>query len=253
MLSETDNLDSFVPLKSVSTGKVITRLIFAVSAALSGALLSWKVIEAIGEVFTLPTDLASLGFGSIPSPEDQARLASATLEMNLKNAAIWIGTIGAVLGLSFSMAVCVFRRTGISSIWTMFATVFFGALFGIAAGAVGIWLQRIARQNMEPGGTSPPEQFILLMHGAMWLICGLGIGLGLSLRSPTPWRTRLESAVVIGLAGMVGGCLFPVLAGIFFPAVNSSGPIPLIDPSAGRILWLTLPALLMGLAIGRNG
>ena len=79
------------------------------------------------------------------------------------------------------------------------------------------------------------------------------IGTGLSLRSPTPWRTRLEFAVVIGLAGMVGGCLFPVLAGIFFPAVNSSGPIPLIDPSAGRILWLTLPAVLMGLAIGRTG
>ncbi len=252
MLPETSNQDSLPPVKSGITGSVIARLTFAAFSGVLGALLSWRVIEKIGAVFELPADLAGLGFGSVPSPEDQARLASATLDMNIKNAAIWMGTVGAVLGAAFSLGVCVLRRTGISSIRMMFATIVSGALSGTIAGAVGIWIQMIARQNMEPGATSPPEQIILFMHSTIWLICGLGIGLGIALGGPLSWRPRLESTIVIGLVGMVGGCLFPIVAGIFFPAVNSTAPIPLVDQSAGRILWLTLPAILMGLAIGKN-
>ena len=86
----------------------------------------------------------------------------------------------------------------------------------------------------------------------MWLICGIGVGSGIALGGPIPWKARLESTVIVGLVGMVGGCLFPIVAGIFFPAVNSTGPIPLVDPIAGRILWLSLPAVLMGLVIGKN-
>jgi len=252
MPHETNNLDSLPPVKSARTGSVIARLAFAAFSGVLGALLSWKVIAVIGEVVVLPTDLAGLGFGSVPSPEDQARLVSATLNMNIKNAAIWMGAVGAIFGAAFSLVVCAARRTGISIIRMMFVTTVSGALFGTIAGAVGIWIQMIARQNMEPGATSSPEQIILFMHSTIWLICGLGIGLGIALGGPMSWRTRLESTIVIGLVGMVGGCLFPIVAGIFFPAVNSTGPIPLVDPSAGRILWLTLPAVFMGLAIGKN-
>jgi len=59
--------------------------------------------------------------------------------------------------------------------------------------------------------------------------------------------------LVIGLAAMIGGCLFSIVAGILFPAVNSSLPIPYFEPNAGRILWLSMPSVLMGLGVGRNG
>ena len=252
MLPESSNQDSLTPVKSVSTGKLITRLVLGSLCGLLGALVSWKVIEAIGEVFELPPDLAAMGFGSVPSPENQARLASATLGMNLKNAAIWMGAAGAILGAAFGVMVCVSKKPGSASIRMLFATVLSGALLGVVSGTAGIWIQTLARQNMEPGATSPPEQMVLLMHSVMWLICGIGVGSGIALGGTMAWRTRLESTVVIGLVGMVGGCLFPIVAGILFPAVNSTGPIPLVDPIAGRILWLSLPAVLMGLVIGKN-
>ena len=135
----------------------------------------------------------------------------------------------------------------------MFATVLTGTLFGALAGVAGVWINAVSRQYMAAGATSPAEQIILLMHGATWLIVGLGIGLGIALGRRQPGRSRIESTVVTGLVGMVGGCLFPIVAGILFPAVNSSWPVPAFEPTAGRIMWLSLPSVLMGLTIGRNG
>lgn len=257
MNTETQNTPENAPGSSPTLvsmrSRSAWRTAFGAIIGMIGALLSWKMMAMIGDVFELPADLASLGFGSTPSPEDQARLKSATFEMNFKNAVILMGGIGGVLGGAFGLIVCVGRRLGKSSIRMMLSTVLNGAVFGLIAGGAGIWIQALARDNMAPGATSPPEQMILLMHGAIWLISGLGVGCGLLIGGSGSWRTRLEFAVILGLVGMVGGCLFPIVAGVLIPAVNSTGPIPLIDPSAGRILWLTLPALLMGLAIGRNG
>ena len=238
---------------SLNSGNVVVRTLAAAVTGGVAAILSWKTIELIGDVFVLPADLAGLAFGQVPSAEDQARLTTATLTMNMKNAAIWLGTAGAILGLLFGLTISLSRGLGFSSIRMISTTVLAGTLFGAVAGVAGVWINTVSRQNMAPGATSPAEQFTLLMHSATWLIVGLGIGLGIASGGRQPGRSRIESTVMIGLVGMVGGCLFPIVAGILFPAVNSTGPIPPLDPTAGRILWLSLPSVLMGLAIGRNG
>jgi|GEM_PF-1612355 len=241
------------PNPVLNSGIVVVRTLATALAGGVGAILSWKAIELIGEVFVLPPDLAALAFGQVPPPEVQAEVLAATHENNLWNAAIWLGTAGAILGTFFGLTICLSRRLGFSSIRMIFATVLAGTLFSALAGVVGVWINTVSRQNMAAGATSPPEYITLLMHSITWMIFGLGIGLGIALGSIRLRSSRIESTVLIGLVGMVGGCLFPILAGILLPAVNSTWPVPAFEPTAGPIMWLSLPSVLMGLAIGRNG
>ena len=180
-------------------------------------------------------------------------MIAATYAVNIRNAALWMGTVGAILGSMLGLTICLSRRLGLSSIRMIFATVLAGTLFGALAGVASVWINTVSRQNMAAGATSPADLVILLMHSATWLIVGLGIGLGIALGGKQPGRSCIESTVVSGLVGMVGGCLFSIVAGLLFPSVNSTWPIPPLEPVAGRILWLSLPSVLMGLAIGRNG
>ncbi len=232
---------------------VVIRTVAAAVMGGVGAILAWQAILRIGDVFVLPADLAGLAFGSKPSPENQGRLAAATLSLNIKNAATWMGTAGAILGILLAMLICLSRRSGYAGIRMIFSTMTAGALFGAIAGTVAIWIDSVARKNMATGATSPAEYIALSMHSATWLIVGLGIGFGIAFGGRPTGESRLKFALVIGLAAMVGGCIFPIVAGILFPAVNSSQPIPYLEPNAGRILWLSVPSVLMGLAVGRNG
>ena len=241
------------PKPSLNSGSVVIRTLAAAVAGLFGAILSWKAIEYIGEVFVLPADLAGLAFGQIPAPEVQAKVVAATVENQIRNAAVWLGTAGAIMGAFSSLSICLSRRLRLTSFRMIFVTVLAGTLFGALAGVVGVWIDTVSRQNLEVGATSPSEHITLLMHSITWMIFGLGIGLGISFGGIQHRISRIESTVVIGLLGMVGGCLFPIAAAVLFPAVNSTWPVPAFEPTSGLILWLGLPYVLMGMAIGRNG
>lgn len=229
---------------------VMVRKLGAAFAGVVGALLSVQVIERIGEVFVLPPDLASLGFGQVPPPEVQAKLAAAVFFNTVGNAAIWMGSVGAILGICFFTAIAISGGIAGSRLRMIIAVVSATAVFAAMAGVLGGWLDSIVRRNMSMGATSPSEQVVVLVHGIVWLVVGLGIGIGFTLGVRQQMRTRLESIVIIALFGMFGGCLFPIVAGVLLPAVNSGGSIPGLDPSEGRILWLNLPSVLMGLAVG---
>ena len=238
---------------TVQTGGAPLRCLSMMTAGLVAAGLSWKAMGLIGDVFVLPPKLAGLSFGQAPPPAVQAELAAATLQMNIKNAGLWMATTGGILGMVFGCGIGMLRGRSRSGLRVAIVTIVAGCLFGGIAGAAAIGAHVIARQNMAVGATSPSDQLVLLMHSLTWLIVSAGIGWGIWLGTRRPNRSRLDAVVVFGLAGLVGGCLFPIIAGIVFPAVNSTAPIPYLDPTAGRILWLSLPSALMGLAIGRNG
>ena len=219
---------------------------------LAGAFAAWKLMAVIGPVFALPPDLAGLAFGAAPPPEVAARLVAETFLMNLKNAAVWMSVSGAVLGTLLGVALFAVQRPRHSLVRLIPATLIGGAFFGALAGCVAIYSDSFARMKMDPGAISPPEHFVLLTHSLTWLTAGLGIGLGLALGTRKRPGKIVESAVVVALAAMIGGCLYPIVAGILFPAVNSAFPVPHPDPTAARIIWLSLPAALMGLAAGRG-
>ena len=69
------------PKPSLNSGSVVIRTLAAAVAGLFGAILSWKAIEYIGEVFVLPADLAGLAFGQIPAPEVQARMPATAFSL----------------------------------------------------------------------------------------------------------------------------------------------------------------------------
>ena len=219
---------------------------------LGGAFVAWKLMGAIGRVFALPPDLAGLAFGAAPPPEVASRLVRATFLMNLKNAAVWMSVSGAVFGTLFGIGLFALRRPQVRFLRIVPATLLCGAAFGALAGCVTVYVDSIVRMKMDPGATSPPEHFVLLTHSLTWLTVGLGIGLGLSLGVAKAFGKCVEFASMVALAGMLGGCLYPIVAGILFPEVNSASPIPFPDPLVGRLLWLGLPASLMGLASGRG-
>ncbi len=244
-----------MPRSSDLSGKPAGSLFHSAIVAgvgLVGAVACWKLMGAIGPVFALPPDLAGLAFGAAPPPEVAVRLATETFLMNLKNAAVWIGMSGAVLGLLFSVALFALQRTRSSLIRVVAASLVGGAVFGALAGCVSIYVDSIAHMKMDPGATSPEEHFVLLTHSLTWLTAGIGIGFGIAFGTARPLGKGIEFAIVVGLAAMVGGCLYPIVSGIFFPAINSAFPIPHPDPPAARLIWLSLPAAVMGLAAGRG-
>lgn len=252
-LPETDlSQPSADPGPPVAPVNVVARTLGMGLAGLLGAYLSWITIGAIGEVSKLPADLAGLGFGQVPSPEVQARLAAATLARNCRNSSLWMGATGAILGSLFGIATCVIRKLRMSGIRVLLETVTLGTLFGALAGFIACRIDSIAYQNLELGATKPPEYITLLMHSVTWLTAGLGLGLGIAVGRGKTCRSIMEATLGTALAGMLGGCLFPIVAGLIAPAVNSTYPIPALTPASAQIIWLSLPSVLMGLAIGRS-
>lgn len=249
--ASAEQLPVEAPDSSTRKGGLV-RVVLGGITGIAGAFLAWKSMGLIGQVAALPPDLASLAFAAAPSPEELQKVPAATLKVNQQNAAIWLSASGAILGCLFGLLVYLARRSAGGFLNLMFIPALCGAIAGAAAGAVAVWINHVARQNMASGATSPAEQIILAMHSATWLILGLGVGLGIAASRRADGASRLEAAVVTGVAAMAGGCLYPIVAGLFFVAVNSSFPIPHLEPAAARILWLSLPSVLMGLAVGRN-
>lgn len=229
-----------------------TLAVGAVGAA--GAILSYAAIGGIGEVLRLPPELAVLSRGVIPGPEDAARLAAGSLVIFYKHMAIWMGVTGALLGGLMGATVGSFRPSRRSILISAVGGLALGALGGAVAGPLAVWMDQLAQDNVPKGQLTVPEYFVILMHGATWLVIGLGVGLGVGLGSPANRaKSAVESGLMAGAAGLLAGIVFPIFVGILFPVTKADLPIPDIEDPTGRLIWLLLPSVLMGLALGRKG
>ena len=229
-------------------GRVLVRTIVACGAA----FVAVKAIGRIGEVFVLPPDLASVGFGQVPSPEVKAKITAAVFSNAVGNAAIWMGTAGAILGTCLAVVVAFSVRKSGNPFPVIAGLVVAGASFSAFAGVLGVWCDSAARRSMAADASSPAEHLVVMIHGLVWFVVGGGIGVGVALGSRRPIRMHLETIATVALSGLLGGCLFPIVAGVFFPAIDSSSSIPGVDPPESRILWLCLPAVFIGCAVGRR-
>jgi hypothetical protein len=112
-----------------------------------------------------------------------------------------------------------------TSLWLGSAGAILGALFGLALG---------------------------LLHAATWLVVGAGVGIGVGLGAPARRvRHAAMSMLLCAIAGMMGGTLYLVLAGIVVPLADTTVLIP--TGASERLLWLALPSSIMGLVLGRKG
>jgi hypothetical protein len=217
-----------------------------------GAVLAWLAIGAIGEVFRLPPELARLGMGGIPGPDAQRRIGAGNLVLYYKHSALWLAVVGGILGALFGLTLGLLRRSGKSVLLGVVAGALCGNIFGACAGPLAVYIDQRLQAAVPAGKLTVPEEMRILMHAATWLVLGLGIGLGTGLAAPVQRGRAAVTALLLGaVAGLLGGVLYPVIAGIALPLANISLPIPEADSS--RLLWLGLPSVLIGLALGRKG
>lgn len=216
---------------------------------LAAAWLSWAAMEQIGEVFQLSPEIARLGVGQIPGAEDQKKIVAGKLVLFYKHAALWLGTTGVFLGGLSGLALGRIRQSRTAIILATVGGIVLGGAFSAAAGALAVYSGQLFLANLANGPLTIPEHQVMLMHALTWLVVGLGVGLGTGLG--TTWQHASGSMLISGIAGALGGALYPFVASVAMPLVDASFPVP--EGDASRLLWLGLPCAIIGLAIGRRG
>jgi hypothetical protein len=125
------------------------------------------------------------------------------------------------------------------------------AIVGALAGLTLMGIDGRLPSFIPQGALSIPEYMIICMHTAAWAVAGAGIGLGVGVASTGLQFGRIPVYVLLAaIGGALGGMLYPVLAAVLLPSVDPSLPFP--ETVTARMLWLGLPALLMGLTLGRK-
>lgn len=232
---------------------MLGRMLGLAFVGLLSAALATLAIRATGEVFVLPSELAKLGEGRIPSPQEQQLLSEGNRVLQSKHAALWLGIAGALIGGLFGLAAGGFQRSGKSVLKGLAVGAICGCLSGGLAGPLAIYLDAKIRASIPTGELSPPDYLVMLMHAATWAVLGIGTGFGVSLVVPASQRSVRNSFVFMVLSSMAGGLgalLYFVLGAMLLPLANTSLPIP--AENSARILWMALPSCMMGLVYGRQ-
>ena len=114
------------------------------------------------------------------------------------------------------------------------------ALIAIGAGAVGAAL--IDKVHL------PDHRLVktMIVQSGMLGLMGLGIGFGIALAL---FHRRIAVTCATGclLGGFLAALLFPIVASVLLPQVNTDLLMP--DPGMGRLLWLGIAASLIGATV----
>lgn len=228
----------------------------AISLAIVGliaAVLSLIAIRQTGRVFELPNDLLNMKFleGRNQSPEVMQRFYDGLIELNYKHAALWIGIAGSIVGVLFGLALGVMRGSRASIVSGALGGLILGCLLSACGGLVANCLGENIVSQVRKEKTEVPAHYAMLLHGATFLVVGLGIGLGTGLgATKNRIAAALSSMVMAGIAGAAGGAFYPFVASLAMPFVDPSLTIP--EGDFNRMVWLGLPFVSMGLALGRR-
>lgn len=235
-----------------SRGLVLVRVVVCALAGLLAALIARAAIALVGDVFHLTPELAAIGASQNPSAEDTQRYTVAMFEVRYSHAALWLAAAAGILGGIMGLTLGLFRRSVAKTFVGTACGVLCGAVAGAAGGYLSTSLEYVSRTRLTAPDASVSEFMTMLWHSVAWLLVGLGCGLGTALGTPTlRVRILVGTVVVAAVAGLVAGTIYPVVAGVALPLTNASLPFP--DEPQSLLLWLGLPAVLIGLTLGRRG
>jgi hypothetical protein len=221
--------------------------VMLVAAAIAAAA-SLAAIERVGEVYQVPDEIKNQG-GNL-SAEAQAAANAANFAALSGNATLWLGISGAILAGLLALTTGLLRRAGARSLAGLAAGIVLGAGAGALAGylAVSVHGSMLAAKT----GNDLPEHQVMMLHGLTWGLVGLGVGLACGLSGPRfSGKSLVMTLLVGGVMGCLGGVAFSIVAGVAAPLANSSLPIP--EAGSGRMIWIGLSSVLMGLGLGRQG
>lgn len=241
-----------IPPSAQGSGMTALRVIVVAAVGLAAAAAASVLIGRMGEVFVLPTELVNLGIGQIPGAEDQRRITAGNEVLKYKNSALWIAVAGLIIGGAVGAAIGMFRRTRRAVLYGLAGGASGGAVFGALAGPAGVYLDAANQAGLSSGALAISDGQMMMMHGTVWMLVGIGCAAGAALSAPERSGRSIALAVLIaGVAGALGGLLYPVAAGLMLPLADPSVPIP--RELNERLVWSGLPAMMIGLALGRRG
>ena len=239
------NASASVAPRHSSIGRAIG---FAVAGLVAAAILSF-VMRQVGVVYELPAEHYTFKDGPFPNAEEQRQIGIGLQVVKSKHATLWLGIAGAIAGGLFGLALGMNRRSRTSTIAGTLGGLVFGGAFGAGAGTLAVYIELQLQKSLGRAELNVPEHKIILMHAVAWLVLGLGVGLGSGMGSKL--RHCLGSMLIAGIAGALGGALYPIVASFAAPMADPSFALPSGD--VNRLVWLGLPFALIGLAIGRRG
>lgn len=209
--------------------------------ALAAGLLTWSFIhwqDPSGDgsgLFRVDEKYHIRGLGE--SDQRWAAYLEQQGRVDLKNAGLVIGILGASLGAALAMCgprrFSVFRRVPIG--------IFFGAIAGVLAGISGSLLQQSFNKS-GPISVDLSAYINALLFGTLGLGLGAVVG-GLSGSA----RTVLERSLTGLFVGVLAGIAYPTIAYVLFANVNIEAFIPKV--TSARLLWLGVGTGMLGLMI----
>ena len=199
------------------------------------SLAVWATLEGIMPVFQLPEHLQNFGNDATQAQMQEQRETVALFQT--RNATISIALLAFTLALAIAAAELLFRGERSRAIWGGLLAGLMAAILAIGAGAVGAALmESLVLPDHRLAKT-------MIVQSGMLGLTGLAVGLGIALAL---FRRRLLVTCAGGclLGGLLAAFLFPIVASMLLPQLNTEFLMP--DPGIGRLLWIGLSAGLIG-------
>jgi hypothetical protein len=216
--------------------------VLAVTGAVAAAVMS-KVIEDYGRPFQLPPE-ATAGIGVAPTPAQSARVTAAKRIRDGKNLYVTFALMGGGIGLAFGVVLGLMRGSPRAALLGFAG----GAVFGAGLGAAGAFAVRFVGDLANSSTSLESEHKIIFAHLAGWAVTGLGVGLGAGF-AMLERRALLRGSLAAFAGGLIGGGIYVPVAAVLMPSVDTDLIIP--DSWTAKLVWMALPAVLMGVSLGR--
>jgi hypothetical protein len=246
MSTDASHAAAVVSLRPVEQSPLspMPRLILSMTAGIAGGVLACAAIILL-EVF----EIGALQPGDLPRVDDPRNMTAeqivefqAVVRTNeYLRTSLFVAAFGAAVGGVLGFVAGVARK----SLRASSAGLLGGIVVGAMAGALGGMADLFALERLWPMEFDHTYK-AMVGHTTAFLIAGVGIGGAAGLVA----RQLPQTLGVVLAAALIAGLVYPGIAAYFFPVLNTDAAVP--DGFWSLLLWTILPALLMGIGIGRT-
>lgn len=171
--------------------------------------------------------------------EDMAAEHAGVRRPGIQNAMLVAGVVGGAMCLLLGAAAgWVVRRRPVPG-------AIVGLLAGTAAGAAGGFLGAYFIPDRIPDNLTAMKGPVV--HGTLWLLVAVALTLAIAITTRSGKALGLLGRLLLSV--IIATAIYPVIAAIAFPLLNSEKVIP--EGLVNTALWIALPAGLFALAIAQ--
>jgi hypothetical protein len=172
------------------------------------------------------------------------RYIAANRVLRHKNTALTVGLLGLVFCGFVGLGRGILQRSGRTAVLMMVG----GALLGLALGSLGGFAESLLEVRLDEYRQLDRMIKGMIKHAVIWGTVGVAVGVTAVLPA-RQFKTITGVALPTIAAGIAAALVFVPISSILFPNLAAELAVP---PGLGnRILWASLPALLMALVVGR--